>query len=250
MKVFLSKGLVILFLFSLINTYAVQIEVDIDETSELVQLPNEGGYSLVANGVLSIYNPSALHKVYEFDIPLSLDSFIGISKVNVGSNNIVVNNISINLSNFMMYTNYTNYTAYLASPGYKNWTITNTSIYILNSDKFDFSFDKISGYLIEPNETIRVGYQIFGLLDYDIYATINDNDQTILDYYTNDYDFLSRLNMKLDKMEREDYVYNSSGELVSSPLTNTTPRMVTTYIENPTDFDYLTNYHLQNQKLE
>ena len=41
------------------------------------------------------------------------------------------------------------------------------------SDKFDFTYDRVKGYIIEPNQSAVVGYHIFGLLNYNIYEKNN-----------------------------------------------------------------------------
>jgi len=105
-----------------------------------------------------------------------------------------------------------------------------------SSKKFDFNFDRIKGYIIEPNETIKVGYKIFGILTYNIYDSVKVNDISILQYYVEDFAFTSNLIINLEKPQREDFVYNLNGSLNSTPIGNST-RLVTAGIQNPTDFN-------------
>lgn len=62
-----------------------------------------------------------------------------------------------------------------------------------SSNKFDFRFNQIKGYLIGPNETIRTGYHIFGLLSYNIYTITEPKNISVFEYYTDSFDFLQKL---------------------------------------------------------
>jgi len=70
------------FFFCSHATLAVEPEVIIDEKSSLTKV-NSGGYSLVADGTLEIYNPSNISKIVEYSIPISLDALIGINKITI-----------------------------------------------------------------------------------------------------------------------------------------------------------------------
>ncbi|MDA3855276.1 MAG: hypothetical protein PF569_03390 [Candidatus Woesearchaeota archaeon] len=185
--------------------YSIKVEISITEDSAVTKLLNDK-YSLDASGILTIKNPSNVSKVYEFVLPLDLDSLIGINK--------------INLPNSSTFNNITNITTSI-SP---------------NSEKFEFSFDKIKGYMIEPNQSISVGYHIFGLSEYNIYNNLNDT-QSVLDYYVKSYDLVSNVILNLQKPQREDFEYNIDGTLNKTPSSNSS-RLVSAQIRNPTDYDY------------
>ncbi|MCA9458958.1 MAG: hypothetical protein KC550_00250 [Nanoarchaeota archaeon] len=172
-------------------SYSVDVEVKITETSSLTKLLT-GQYSLVADGVLEIHNPSNVSKVYDFYIPVDLDALIGINKVDFDS----------------------------------------------SSNKFDFRFNQIKGYLIGPNETIRTGYHIFGLLSYNIYTITEPKNISVFEYYTDSFDFSSKTILNLDKPQREGFIYNNDSTINSSPTGNST-RVISAGIRNPTDFDYI-----------
>jgi hypothetical protein len=193
----------IIFLSSIV--YSIKVEISITEDSAVTKLLNDK-YSLDASGILTIKNPSNVSKVYEFVLPLDLDSLIGINK--------------INLPNSSTFNNITNITTSI-SP---------------NSEKFEFSFDKIKGYMIEPNQSISVGYHIFGLSEYNIYNNLNDT-QSVLDYYVKSYDLVSNVILNLQKPQREDFEYNIDGTLNKTPSSNSS-RLVSAQIRNPTDYDY------------
>jgi hypothetical protein len=166
-------------------SFSTKVDLTINESSKLTKLL-AGGYSLEANGILKIKNPSNFSKIFEFDFPLDLDSLIGILEVNDSLN------------------------------------------------KFDFKFTKIHGYMIEPNETIEVSYRIFGIISYDIY---NKTNGTILNYYIKEYNFLTNPIINLQKPEREGYLYNNDTSLNSTPISNSSRRLISSFIQNPTDFD-------------
>lgn len=202
------------FFFCISFVNSVNVNVEINETSNVVKLLN-GQYSLVADGVIRIYNPSIVSRVYEFEFPLKLDSLIGINKV-------LLNDVK---TPYTVFDNITNSTV----------TLYNTTVFY-KSEKFDFSYGKIQGYIIEPNETIAVGYHIFGLIDYDIYSKLG-NSQTILDYYLDSYNFRSNLILNLQKPQTEGFEYNLDGTLNSSPASGSNnTRLISSEIRNPTDF--------------
>lgn len=105
------------------------------------------------------------------------------------------------------------------------------------SDKFDFTYDRVKGYIIEPNQSAVVGYHIFGLLNYNIYENIDDENLTVLDYYSDPVELSSNIIITLDKPQREGFVYDLNGTLNSTPISNST-RVVSSALRNPTDFDY------------
>lgn len=106
-----------------------------------------------------------------------------------------------------------------------------------SSAKFEFNYDKIRGYLVEPNETIRVGYHIFGLLTYDLYNKSEFENSSVLEYYVDSFDFTSKVILNLDKPQQEGYLYDMNQTEVSAPVSNTT-RAVSIGLRNPTDFSY------------
>lgn len=106
------------------------------------------------------------------------------------------------------------------------------------SDRFKFSYNRVKGSFIYPNETVKVGYRIYGLVNDDIFELSEDANKSIFEYYTKDYDFLSKTLIDLEKIQREGYVYLQNGSLASTPTSNVTGRVVAPVIKNPTDFDY------------
>ncbi|MEC8339294.1 MAG: hypothetical protein VXZ40_01605 [Nanoarchaeota archaeon] len=188
MKNFINL-LIIVFVFSIsfFSLYSTEIEISIVEDATSTKLLS-GSYSLDVDGVIELYNPSNVSKVYEYSIPLNLDSLIGISQENVDN----------------------------------------------TSSNFDFSFDRIKGYLLEPNETIRTGYNIYGLISYDVFSKVSQNE-SVLEYYSN-FEFVPKAVLSLQKPEREGIRYNDDGSLNNSEGQNTSKRLVTAGIRNPTDF--------------
>ncbi|MFW6285841.1 MAG: hypothetical protein ACOC16_01570 [Nanoarchaeota archaeon] len=210
--VFFLSVFVLLFSNFNIFVFSVNLEVSIQEDTQITKLPQDNRYSLQSIGELTIYNPSNTNKVYEFIIPFKLDDFVGIDKIDYSEKIPILNS--------------TNHTI-----GYN----------YINSSKFNFEFNKIKGYLIEPNQTIRTGYKIYGIMDYNLYDVL-ENNQSVLDYYITSYDFVSNINIGLEKIERDGYVYNSSdGSLLESPLDNTSIRYIVAKLTNPTDYNYFVN---------
>lgn len=108
-----------------------------------------------------------------------------------------------------------------------------------SSSKFSFNFDRIKGYIIEPKSTIKVGYRIFGILDYDVYNLSVYKNKTIFSYYTDGFELSSNLILNLQKPQREGYVYNDNNNhtISSRPGSNSnTTRFISASIKNPTDF--------------
>lgn len=97
------------------------------------------------------------------------------------------------------------------------------------SAKFDFSFDEINGYIIEPQETITVGYHIYGLLSYDIYNYTNSNI-SVFEYYADSFNLYTQTVVNLQKPTRE-----------QENTTNQSQRLISAGIRNPTDFDLFIN---------
>lgn len=182
--------IVILSSFFLSSTFSTEIQVFVNETSVSTKLLS-GSYSLDVDGILELHNPSNVSKVYEYSLPLTLDSLIGISQVTIDN----------------------------------------------SSQNFDFSYDRIKGYLLGPNETIRTGYSIYGLVTYDIFTKLSVNE-SVLEYYS-DFEFVPKAILSLQKPEREGIRYNDDGSLNNSIAFNTSRRLVTAGIRNPTDYDLL-----------
>ena len=260
------------------NSFGIDIEVEIRETSILTKLLSSQ-YSLSAQGVLSVYNPSNVSRVYEFNFPLELDSLIGISKIDKTSSYEVVT--TLNTTTFYDCNNCSNGNVSLfncseclnCSTGFTNFsscfscfnltqnisselTCSNCSVNVsyynvtsnvdyLQSEKFKFGFDKISGFMINPGEKVEVGYKIFGILDYNIYDRLNSSNDAVLDYYIDSYDFISSVILNLDKPDREGSIYNIDGTLNASYGVANTTRVVSAVVRNPTDF----NYYFKNLKL-
>ncbi len=180
---------IFIFLFTISSIFAVNVEVKIVENSTLTKLLS-GSYSIDAIGTIEIYNPSNISKVYEFNMPLNLDSLVGISKISNSSS---------------------------------------------TASKFSFSYQRIKGYLIGPNETISTDYRIYGLLNSDIQNQTSNLGKSFLEYYIDDFEFSTNIILNLQKPQREGFEYNQDLSLNSSPITNTT-RLITTAIRNPTDY--------------
>jgi uncharacterized membrane protein YgcG len=186
---FSRLGILFFFLFSVSSVFSVEIHVTINESVSVTKLLS-GSYSLDVNGILTLHNPSLTSKVYEYSLPLSLDSLVGISKV--------------------------------TGP-------------LFDNDRFDFSYERINGYLLQPNETITIGYHIYGLLTDNLISKLNG--ESALEYYS-DFEFSSNTILNLQKPIREDQRLNDSGEFTLNS-TNTSSRLVTAGIRNPTDFTYV-----------
>ncbi len=182
-----------IFLILISSVYSTKVDINIDETTTLTKLFNSK-YSLQTNGVLTIYNPSNVSKIYEANFPIELDSLVGISKKNVDS----------------------------------------------SSDKFDFTYNNIKGYIIGPNETIKVGYNIFGILDYNIYNRL-DKDESVFEYYVKDFNLVSKLVLNLNKPQREGFYNELDGNITDKTQGVETQRLISAEIRNPTDFDYTIN---------
>lgn len=112
-----------------------------------------------------------------------------------------------------------------------------SKISIDNSSSFySFSFEEIKGYLLGPNETARVGYSFYGLLNYNIYDVLGN--RTLFEYYTNEINMLSKTQLNVQKVEREGSTYNMSGDLINYSSDNSSQRLVSAGVQNPTDFTY------------
>lgn len=105
------------------------------------------------------------------------------------------------------------------------------------SSKFDFSYERIKGYIIEPNQTVKVGYHIYGLLNYNIYEDIDDENLTVLDYYSNPIELSSSVILTLDKPQREGFEYDSNLSISQVPVSNSS-RLISSSLRNPTDYKY------------
>ncbi len=175
-----AVGILLIIILSIFSVFAIEAQLGIEENSKVTKLLN-GQYSLVADGVISIYNPSNVSRIIEYRIPISLDALIGINKVKVDA----------------------------------------------TSDRFDFSYGEIKGYIVEPNETISVGYHIFGLLNYNLNDVLNNQGISVIEYYSESFDMFANTILNLQKpiREQENTTINSS-------------RLISSGIRNPTDFDY------------
>ncbi len=112
------------------------------------------------------------------------------------------------------------------------------------SENFQFTQDSISYYLIKPQDTVKIGYFIYGIIDEDVYSKIKNNDSTFLEYYSDGLLLYSNVIVNLQKPQREGYIYEDTGSTIKpnkdvngTPAGNTT-RLVSSDIRNPTDFDY------------
>lgn len=106
-----------------------------------------------------------------------------------------------------------------------------------SSSFFTFSFDEVKGYLLGPNQTARVGYSFYGLLNYNVYDVL-ENNETLFEYYTNEITMLSKTQLNVQKVEREGMRYNDSGILINSTGQNVSSRLISAGVRNPTDFTY------------
>jgi len=85
-KSFLKGFLALFFVVSFFSTsiFASKADIVINEVFEQNKI-SDGKYAVEVKGSLKIKNPSAISKIYEINIPLKLDSLIGITKVNSSS---------------------------------------------------------------------------------------------------------------------------------------------------------------------
>lgn len=169
---------------------AVKANIDISETYYSYPI-SQGKYSIEVKGSIKISNPSLVSKIYEINLPLKLDSLIGINKVD--------------------------------KPDVPN--------------RFDFDYNSIRAYLLEPEEEISTNYVIYGIVNYDLSEHTIKKGISVLEYYTENFNLYSNTIINVEKVQREGFFYNESQELVSSPAGNET-RLVAATIRNPTDFDY------------
>jgi hypothetical protein len=110
-------------------------------------------------------------------------------------------------------------------------------VHIDNSSlDFDFSFNRINTFLILPNETVRVGYRIYGLTNANLFTVIDSENISVLEYYVDDFEFYSNPILNLQKLERDGFNYNQSGQLVSA-ISGNSSRVVGAGIKNPSSFD-------------
>ncbi len=188
--------IIILILFNLTSIFANNVEIIISEESKITKLLN-GNYAIDALGSIEIKNPSNTSTIYEINIPLALDSLIGINKI-------VIDN---------------------------------------SSNKFDFSFNKIKTYMLLPNETIKTGFRIYGLVSYDIYNKTKIENISILKNYFSDIQISTNHIVNLQKVQREGFKYESSNDwstlptnISESPSSNSS-RLVPAGIRNPTNFN-------------
>lgn len=106
--------------------------------------------------------------------------------------------------------------------------------YHQHMDRFEFDFDEITTYMLEPKEELLVGYHIYGILDYDIYTKLLEQNTTLFNYYAS-YDVASNMIINLQKPQREGYIYNNETEIIDTP-DNLTSRLISSNIRNPTEF--------------
>lgn len=135
---FLILFSLVFFLISTIN--AVDI---IAEVSENVTVTDIGSneYSILANGVISFTNPSLEHTVYEFRLPIELDSFVNIGP-SVSTNDFDYTSSSV--KGYIIDPNQTistNYTIYgvINFNAYNNLTLNNISM-LEHYSNFSFEF--------------------------------------------------------------------------------------------------------------
>lgn len=185
------KKLIFLFfiLFSLNLVFAIKPAIDIKETSQIKGI-SDGRYSVYSSGTIEITNPSSISKIYEIDIPLELDSLIGVNKIRIDN----------------------------------------------TSDRFTFSFNRIKGFLIEPNSSVRVGYNIYGIVNYDLNKETKDKGISIFEYYAEDFGLYANTIVSLEKSSGENYNLDGSINESSTPINFS--RLVSANFRNPSDFDY------------
>lgn len=110
-----------------------------------------------------------------------------------------------------------------------------------SSEKLTLDHEKFNGYLLGPNETLRFGYRIFGLSASNIYSLVRDENLTLFEYYTEDFEFATKIHLNLQKPEREGLRYDNSGNIINSSGENTSRRLISAGIRNPTDFNLFAN---------
>jgi hypothetical protein len=201
-------------LFSIISQgYSLKPIINITESINIDYLNSYEKASVKVQGILEITNPSTIDTIFEISIPISLDSLIGFSQENIYELTEV--NVSIPSSNSSKLVKKT----------------------ILRDDGFSFEYNKIKAQLLEPNKTFKVGYSFFGLVNYDIAKETVDKNISFLEYYSDEFTLLSSVIINLQKANREgnraindEYIYESGSE-------NTSKRLVSTDVQNPTSFD-------------
>lgn len=167
---------------------ATNVLISTSENSSVISLIN-GGFSIDSIGTLIITNPTN-YTIYNFEIPLNLDSLVGVSKKSIDN----------------------------------------------TSSKFFFNFNKIYGFMIKPNQTIKTGYRIYGLSSYNPYLKMKTNE-SLFKFYSGNFKFYSGIILHLEFPQRQGYIYNLNGSKNSSaPLTS--KREISLNITNPTDFNY------------
>lgn len=115
--------------------------------------------------------------------------------------------------------------------GFNRIDVSNTS------NRFTFEYGKIKAYLVEPNETISVGYHIYGILEYDIYNITKNRNISMLEYYAGSFDLATNMVINLEKPQREGFIYNNDeNQTLNSSPGNSSRRLVSSNIRNPTDF--------------
>jgi hypothetical protein len=205
-------------LFYLLNLgFSVKPIISINESIDINYLNSYDKASIKVSGILEITNPSLIDTIYEISIPIHLDSLIGFSKENIYE--LVEKNVSIPNTNLTKIV------------------IENT----LRDDGFSFDYNKIKAQLLGPNQTFKVGYSFYGLVNYNIANETIDKNLSFLEYYSEDFNLLSNVIINLQKSNREgngvvnnSYIYESGSE-------NSSKRLVSTDVQNPTGFDFILN---------
>jgi len=239
------KNLLYLFLlvFLISNIYATKVGVVITENAVEKELVS-GYYKLSVSGTLEIKNPSNVSKIYEYTIPLEFDSLIGFSwKYSDDNFKYVKNNLYLNKNNSNVSSNLNNTNVSIDI----NQTLKENNLGSLNNlfnTSLDFSslYNTIHGYIIEPGKSVKIDYKIYGILSDNLKNNLNSSNESVLQYYAKNFNFLTNLKLNIEKPEREGNLKNLDGSINKTLGKNVkSTRLVTIQIRNPTDFSCILN---------
>ncbi|NQZ84275.1 MAG: hypothetical protein HRU03_01030 [Nanoarchaeales archaeon] len=102
---------------------------------------------------------------------------------------------------------------------------------------FSFDYNKIKAQLLKPNQSISVGYTFYGIVNYDIAKNTTSKNISFLEYYSSDFILLSNIVINLQKATRGNNLINGSKYEYQTTFENTSRRIVSTNVQNPTGFD-------------
>lgn len=194
------------------SVFSINTKITIDENSEIKKLLN-GGYTLDADGTISIYNPSNVSKIYEFNFPLELDALIGINKISIGDSS----------SRFEF--NYDKIKGYMIGPnetietGYHIYGMLNSNLYEKMSNQMSVLEYYVSDFNLASNAIINLQKPQQEGFEYNINGSLNStptgNSTRLVSAGVrnpSDYDYMIK-EIRLYKTDVADPFFND-GELV------------------------------------